>query len=102
MPSFLQHNLHLVVSGHCLHVSVTKFQDKFASLRQGNSPYIAEISSNMLYRHVFDKISTEFHGILSCFCEFHGILQIYFNSVASVTARNIRSSVKGTIISVLQ
>ena len=39
VPSFSQHNLHLVVSGRCLHVSVTKFQDKFASLRQVNSPY---------------------------------------------------------------
>ena len=29
--SFSQHNLHLVVSGRCLHVSVTKFLDKFAS-----------------------------------------------------------------------
>ena len=37
VPSFSQHNLHLVVSGHCLHVSVMKFQDKFASLRQVNS-----------------------------------------------------------------
>ena len=34
VPSFLQHNLRLVVSGHCLHISVTKFQDKFAILRK--------------------------------------------------------------------
>ena len=39
VPSFSQHNLCLVVSGRCLHVSATKFQDKFASLRQVNSPY---------------------------------------------------------------
>ena len=39
VPSFLRHNLRLVVSGRCLHVSVTKFQDKFASLWQVNSPY---------------------------------------------------------------
>ena len=39
VPSFSQHNLRLVVLGCCLHVSVTKFQDKFASLRQVNSPY---------------------------------------------------------------
>ena len=39
VPSFSQHNLHLVVSGRCLHVPVTKFQDKFASLRQVNNPY---------------------------------------------------------------
>ena len=38
MPSFSQHNLRLVVSRHCLHISVTKFQDKFASLQQVNSP----------------------------------------------------------------
>ena len=38
VPSFSQHNLCLIVSGHCLRVSVTKFQDKFASLRQVNSP----------------------------------------------------------------
>ena len=37
VPSFSQHNLRLVISGCCLHVSVTKFQDKFASLRQVNS-----------------------------------------------------------------
>ena len=35
---FLQHNLRLVVSKRCLHVSVTKFQDKFTSLRQVNNP----------------------------------------------------------------
>ena len=39
VPSFLQHNLRLVVSGRWLHVSVTKFQDKFASLRKVISPY---------------------------------------------------------------
>ena len=38
MPSFSQHNLPLVVSGRYLHVSVTKYQSKFASLRQVNSP----------------------------------------------------------------
>ena len=36
--SFSQHNLRLVVSWRYLHVSVTKYQDKFASLRQVNSP----------------------------------------------------------------
>ena len=30
VPSFLQHKWRLVVSGRCLHVSVTKFQDTFA------------------------------------------------------------------------
>ena len=38
MPSFSQHNLRLIVLGR-LRVSVTKFQDKFASLRQVNSHY---------------------------------------------------------------
>ena len=38
VPSFSQHNLCLLVSGHCLHISVTKFQGKFVSLRQANSP----------------------------------------------------------------
>ena len=38
VPSFSQHNRHLVVSGRCLHVSVMKFQGKFASLQQVNSP----------------------------------------------------------------
>ena len=37
VPKFWQHNLRLVVSGRCLHDSVTKFQDKFASLLQVNS-----------------------------------------------------------------
>ena len=39
VPSFSQHNLRLVVSERYLHFSVTKFQDKSASLRQVNSPY---------------------------------------------------------------
>ena len=38
VPSFSQHNLWLVVSGRCLHILVTKFQDNFTSLRQVNSP----------------------------------------------------------------
>ena len=37
VPSFSQHNLPAVVSGCCLHFSVTKFQDKFTSLQQANS-----------------------------------------------------------------
>ena len=71
VPSFSQHNRHLVVSGHCLHVSVTKFQDKFASLRQVNSPYSwSKFQIIMLYRHVFDKISTECRGIFRVFVYF--------------------------------
>ena len=38
VSSFLQHNLCLVVSEHCLHVSMTKFWHKFASLQQVNTP----------------------------------------------------------------
>ena len=38
VTSFSQHNRLLVVSGRFFHVSVTKFQDKFASLQQVNSP----------------------------------------------------------------
>ena len=34
VPSFSQHNLRLVVSERCLHVSVTKFWHEFASLQQ--------------------------------------------------------------------
>ena len=41
-PSFSQHNLHLVIWGRSL-IVVMKFQDRFASLRQLNSP-IAETS----------------------------------------------------------
>ena len=59
--SFLQHKLCLVDLGHCLLVSVTKFQDKFASLQQVN---LQVKFQNMLYRYVFDKISGEFCGIL--------------------------------------
>ena len=80
VPSFLQHNLPRVVMGRCLHVSVTKFQDKFTSLRQVNSPsswegfqicctdmYLIRFVPNLWY--------------FACFCEFCG----------SATARNIRS-----------
>ena len=39
VPSFSQHNLRLVVLGRYLHVSETKYQDKFAIiLRQVKSP----------------------------------------------------------------
>lgn len=38
VPSYSQHNLHLVVLGPCLLISVTKFQDIIASLRWLNSP----------------------------------------------------------------
>ena len=38
VPSFSQHNLCLVVLGHCSLVVVMNFQDKFAGLQQLNSP----------------------------------------------------------------
>ena len=47
MPSFSQHNQHLVDLGHCLLLSVTKLQDKFASLQQVN---LQVKFQNMLYR----------------------------------------------------
>ena len=71
VPSFSQHNLRLVVLGRYLHVSVTKYEDKFASLGQVNSPNTWDkFQIYMLYRHVFDKISTEFCGILRVFVNF--------------------------------
>ena len=81
VPSFSQHNLRLVVLGRCLHVSVTKFQDKFASLRQVNSPY----SWNKFQICCTDMYLIRFlpnFVVFSCFCEFRGILQIYLNFVA--------------------
>ena len=92
VPSFSQHYLHLVVSGRCLHVSVTKFQDKFASLRQVNSPYswnkfqicctdmyLIRFLPNFAVFFVFLWITRDFADLP----EFHG----------SATARNIRSPV---------
>ena len=65
VPSFSQHNLRLVVSERCLHVSVTKVWHKFAASRERQV-------SKLLYRRVFDKISTEFRGILRVFVNFAG------------------------------
>ena len=72
-PSFSQHNLCLVVLGRCLHVSVTTFQDKFASLRQVNSPnswdkfkncctdtYLIRFLPNFMVFYVFLWISWHF------------------------------------------
>ena len=72
VPSFSQHNLHLVVLGRYLHVSETKYQDKFAIiLRQVKSPNNwdkFQICCTDMY--VFDKISTEFRGISRVFVNF--------------------------------
>ena len=73
--SFLQHNLRLVDLEHCLLVSVTKFEDKFAILQE---VYLQVKSQNMLYKYVFDKITGKFCGICG-FCEFHGISWIDLN-----------------------
>ena len=66
VPSFSQHNLLLVVSGCRLHISVTKFQDKFACLRQVNSSYSwnkFQIScTDIIYFHVFVNFA-RFRGI---------------------------------------
>ena len=85
-------HLRLVVSGRCFHVSETKFQDKFASLRQVNSPnswdkfqicctdaYLIRFLPNFPVFCVFLWISRDFANLP----EFHG----------SATAWNIRSSV---------
>ena len=79
VPSFSQHNLRLVVSGCCLHVSVTKFRDKFASLRQVNSPY----SWNKFQICCTDMYLIRFLPNFAVLPEFPG----------SATARNIRSPV---------
>ena len=91
-PSFSQHNWRLVVSGRCLHVSVTKFQDTFARLQQVNSPnswnkfqicctdmYLIRFLPNFAVFFVFLWISRDFADLP----EFRG----------SATARNIRSPV---------
>ena len=51
----------MVVLGCCLLVVVMKFQDKFASLQQLNSPNSQD--KFQLCWHVFDKISGEFCDI---------------------------------------
>ena len=56
----------------------------------------AEKISNMLYRHVFDKISTEFHRI----CVLLRILQIYLNLTA-LQPREISQAIS-CIISIKQ
>ena len=86
-------NINLVVLVRCLLVAVTKFQDKFASLRQVNSSnsqdkfqicctdmYLVEFLVNFAVFHVFLSISRYFADIP----EFRG----------SATARNFRSPVK--------
>ena len=83
VPSFSQHNLRLVVSGHCLQVSVMNFQDKFVSLRQVNclnswDKFQICYSDTNLIRFLLNFALLFLH----VFWEFHG----------SVTAQNMRSS----------
>ena len=74
VPSFSQHNLHLVVLERCLHVSVMKFWDQFVSLRQVNTPSSWDKFQNCctdmyLIRFLPVRISRYF----ACFCEFRAI-----------------------------
>ena len=81
VPSFLQHNLPLVVSERCLHVSVTKFWHKFASLQQVKLPPVAETSFKIAVQTCIWK---DFYRILryfASFCEIRRISRIYLNFV---------------------
>jgi len=94
VPSFSQHNLCLVVSGHCLHVSVTKFQDKFASLWQVNSPY----SWNKFQICCTDMYLIRFLPNFAVFFMFLWILRDFTDLPefhGSMTTRNIRSPDEG-------
>ena len=100
VPSFSQHNLCLVVSGRCLHVSVMKFQDKFARLRQVNSPY----SWNKFQICRTDMYLIRFLPNFAVFFVFLWISQDFADlpeSRGSVTARNIRSPVTASLNFVL-
>ena len=92
VPSFSQQNLRLVVSGRCSHVSVTKFQDKVASLRQVNSPY----SWNKFQICCTDTYLIRFLPNFAVFFVFLGISRDFADLPefrGSATARNIRSPV---------
>ena len=70
MPSFLQHDLHLVVFGTLFGhlISVMSLQDKFASLWQVNNPNSQnKFQIIMVYRNVFDMTAIAFRGILCVF-----------------------------------
>ena len=90
VSSFSQHNLCLVVLGRCLHVSVTKFQDKFASLQQVNSPN----SWNKFQICCTDIYLIRFLPNFAVFCVFLWISQDFTDLPefrGSATAWNIRS-----------
>ena len=78
MPSFPQHNLYLVVSGHWLLISVMNFHDKFASLRQVNSPN----GWDKFQICCTDIYLIRFLANSAVFCMLLWILQIYLNIVA--------------------
>ena len=78
VPSFLQHNLCLVVSVHWLLISLMKFHDKFASLRQVNSPN----GWDKFQICCTDIYLIRFLANSAVFCMLLWILQIYLNIVA--------------------
>ena len=74
MPSFSQHNLRLVVLGPSLLIVVMKFQDKFASLQQLNSPNSRDkFQLNINKLTCIDKISIKFCSILLFLENFAGL-----------------------------
>ena len=92
VPSFSQHNLHLVVSGRCLHVSVTKFQDKFASFRQVNSPYSwnkFQICCTDMY---LIRFLPNFCGIFHVFVNFAGFSGVEFRCREVAVSRGLSVS----------
>ena len=78
VPSFSQHNLRLVVLGRRLHISVTKFRDKFASLRQVNSPS----SWDKFQKCCTDMYLIRFLPNFRVLCVFLWISRIYLNFAA--------------------
>ena len=92
VPKFWQHNLRLVVSGRCLHDSVTKFQDKFVSLLQVNSLN----SWDKFHKCYTDMYLISFLPNFVAFCVFLWILRDFGDSPefrGSTTTWNIRSPV---------
>ena len=90
VPSFSQHNVHLVVLGRCLHISVTKFQDRFASLWQVNS----SSSWDKFQKCCTDMYLIRFLPNFAVFCMFLWILRNFVDLRefrAFATAQNIRS-----------
>ena len=76
--SFSQPNLRLLVSERCLHVSVTKFWHKFASLRQVNTPSSWDKFQNCCT----DMYLIRFLANFAVFCVFLWISRICLNFAA--------------------